>query len=230
MESEKINIYASKEVACALLSRVYLYMGKWQEAKDYADLVIESGRYTLLEGESYQKYPTFVPEKNSETIWAIRMMKDVDFKKYHMASYSVGSMYARINETGWGEMYPSSTYLELIDQHPTDLRHAFIVPQELSPAKKWINYTKPQGDSYVNVMNEVELQADGTYLITERPEEYTSKVVQQELHNGKVRYYVVRNDDNSKYFVKIENATKTRNGYPMRYIYKCSLQEEQSHL
>lgn len=37
------SIYAIQ----ALLSRVYLYMGKWQEAADYATKVIESGEFTL---------------------------------------------------------------------------------------------------------------------------------------------------------------------------------------
>lgn len=229
MESEKINIYASKEVAYALLSRVYLYMQNWDKAQEYADLVIKSSRYSLLEGEDFQKYPTFVPEKNDETIWAIRMTKDVDFEKYFMGYYSVGSMYAQINDMGWGEMYPSSTYLELLDQNPKDIRHSFIVPQELTPTVKWLIYTKANDAGYAYVKNRVQLE-NGKYTITENPGEYTSTQVQEEIVGGITRYYVTRNDDGKKYTVKIENATSQRNGYPVYYIYKCSLQEDQSHL
>lgn len=229
MQSKKTNIYASKEVAYALMSRIYLYMKDWEKAAEYADLVIKSGRYTLLEGENFPKYPTFVPENNTETIWAIRMMKDTDFEEYYMASYSVGSMYARINDTGWGEMYPSSTYLELLNQNPTDLRHGFIVPQELTPTVKWLIYTKADGAGYTYIKNKVELQGD-KYIITEDPGNYTSPEVQEETVGGKKRYYVTRNDDSRKYIVRIENACSEKNGYPMYYIYKCSLQEGQSHL
>ena len=37
----------------ALLSRVYLYMGEWQNAPDYATKVINSGKYSLLSGDKY---------------------------------------------------------------------------------------------------------------------------------------------------------------------------------
>ena len=43
----------SKEAIQALLSRVYLYMGKWQKAADYATAVINSGKYSLLEADEY---------------------------------------------------------------------------------------------------------------------------------------------------------------------------------
>lgn len=39
--------FASKYAAQALLARVYLYMEKWQDAADYASLVINSGAYSL---------------------------------------------------------------------------------------------------------------------------------------------------------------------------------------
>lgn len=37
----------------ALLSRVYLYMGDWQNCADYATKVINSGKYNLLSGDDY---------------------------------------------------------------------------------------------------------------------------------------------------------------------------------
>ena len=54
--------------------------------------------------------------------------------------------------------------------------------------------------------------------------------MQTEIVNGKTRYYVERADNNVKYYVRIENAVNKRNGFPKRYIYKCSLQEEQAQL
>lgn len=44
-----VNIYTIQ----ALLSRVYLYMGEWQKAADYATKVISSGKYNLWSAEEY---------------------------------------------------------------------------------------------------------------------------------------------------------------------------------
>ena len=43
----------SKSAIQALLSRVYLYMGEWQNSADYATKVINSGKYSLLSGTDY---------------------------------------------------------------------------------------------------------------------------------------------------------------------------------
>jgi hypothetical protein len=231
MASEKSCIFASKEVAYAMLSRVYLYMENWAKAKEYADLVINSGRYNLITGDAYKTYPQAVPESNTETIFAIRMVKDTDYEKYYMASYSVGSVYAEINDQGWGEMYPSESYRQLINQNESDLRRAFIVDQPIGDNSLWLIYVLDDEATkkYQFITNTV-VQDGEDYVITETPEMYTSPKVQKETVNGKTRYFVVRSDNNTKYYVDIEKAMKNLNGYPKRFIYKCSLQEGQAHL
>lgn len=228
---EKSSIYASKQVAHAMLSRVYLYMEEWQKSKDYADLVINSGRYNLLTGNEYANYPTFTPENNKETIFAIRMVKDTDYKKYHMAAYSVGSMYAEINGDGWGEMYPSESYLKLLSENESDLRHKFIQNQTLSDNSLWMIYVLDNDEkkTYDYVTNKVVAQGN-SYEIVESPGIYTSSTVQTENVDGKTKYYVVRSDNNKKYYVRIEKAIEKRNAFPKRFIMKCSLQEGQAQL
>lgn len=49
------NAVACKEAAQALLARVYTYMGQWQKAADYANKVINSGRYTLWTPDQFTK-------------------------------------------------------------------------------------------------------------------------------------------------------------------------------
>ncbi|GAB6007560.1 RagB/SusD family nutrient uptake outer membrane protein [Dysgonomonas reticulitermitis] len=222
MTENKPDIYASKEVVQAYLSRVYLYMGEWQKAKEYADKVISSGRYTLLQGTAYQNYANAVPESNTETIFAIRMNKDVDFKKYNMDYYSVGALYAEIDNVGWGEMYPSSTYLQLLDKYPQDLRHGFIRGQKLDTPYKWLRYIN---DIPMYVTREV-TESGGTYTIAEKPEDFNSAVVQEDAGG----YYVVEKSTSKKRYVVIEDAINKRNDYPKWFIYKCSMQEDQSHL
>lgn len=45
--------YVNIDVIRAFLSRVYLYMGNWQKAADYATLVIDSGNYSMWTAEQY---------------------------------------------------------------------------------------------------------------------------------------------------------------------------------
>src|SRR5690606_3325746 len=77
---DKEPIYATKEAAQAMLSRIYLYMSGTYEspnteyaqlAVDYSNKVINSGKFSLLPREQFMDYNTFIPENNPETIFAI---------------------------------------------------------------------------------------------------------------------------------------------------------------
>ena len=124
MTVERSSIFASKEVAYALLSRVYLYQGDYANTIRYADLVINSDRYSLMDTESYQTYFRPVPEGNSETIFAIRhIIADTPGKS------SLGGMYYNdpvSQATGWGEIYASTAYMKLLNKYPNDVRHSFV--------------------------------------------------------------------------------------------------------
>ena len=57
MTVDKGNVYASKEAAQALLSRVYLYMENNDKTIEYADKVINSGKYSLCQRQSCHYIP-----------------------------------------------------------------------------------------------------------------------------------------------------------------------------
>ncbi|HMR18762.1 MAG TPA: RagB/SusD family nutrient uptake outer membrane protein [Sphingobacterium sp.] len=228
--SPKNNNYVSQEVAWAFLSRVYLYMGNWEKAELYADSVINSGRYTLLQDDAYQKYPQHVPENNSETIWAIRMVKDADFEEYHLGWYSVGSLYAEIDQIGWGEMYPSESYLNLLRRNPNDLRFGFINNQTQNNNDMWMIYVagNETAKTYNYVWKKIEREGDD-YRIVQDPGLYSNPIVQKETTpEGNTQYFVVASG--TRYNVWIEQSLVDRNGYPKRFIMKCSYQEQQSQL
>jgi hypothetical protein len=229
----KNNNYVSREVAWAFLSRIYLYMGQMDKAGAYADSVITSGRYSLLQSDQYVKYPQHVPESNTETIWCIRMMKDTDFEKYNMDFYSVGSLYSMIDEIGWGEMYPSESYLSLLRENPSDLRHGFIDNQLHPAGGLWMVYVNANeaANTWNYVMKDVVQEGDD-YRITQDPGSYTNPIVQKETTpNGNTQYYVSgTTTGNPRYNVWIEPKLEDRNGYPKRYILKASYQEQQSQL
>jgi len=121
MNIPKGNIYASKEVAMALLARMYLYMEDFENALKYADMVINSGRYELLPNADYQKYFTFIPEDNKETIFANKLLATENYGRG-----SVGSMFNGFG--GWGEVYASPAYRKLIYKYSEDARINFIQP------------------------------------------------------------------------------------------------------
>lgn len=76
-----VSIYAIQ----AFLSRVYLYMGKWQEAADYATKVITSGKYTMWTVADMKNAACFrqdVP-KGGEVIFEVYGLKTNDYDAYH---------------------------------------------------------------------------------------------------------------------------------------------------
>jgi starch-binding outer membrane protein, SusD/RagB family len=119
------NIRASKEVAWAALSRFYLYKDQNALAVSYADSVINSETYQLItDSTDYVNYTVQFPEVNEETIFAIRQTED---DKVGWAA--IGAMYYAADGNGWGEMYASQPYRELVGQNPGDWRNSFIHPQ-----------------------------------------------------------------------------------------------------
>jgi hypothetical protein len=158
MTVAKSDIYASKEVAYALLSRVYLYMNDNANAIKYADLVISSGRYSLLQGSEYQSYFSQTPEANKETIFCIRYTKTQD-----EGFSSIGSMYysglgpdgtspittpGGQGNTGWGEIYASKQYVDDLDTYPNDLRHGFIAPYTIDGVLQYNKKLTPNTPMY----------------------------------------------------------------------------------
>ena len=254
-ETPKSNIYATKEAAEALLARVYLYMENWDGAWEMANKVITSGRFELERGNRFATYSQLIPEDNKETIFAVRRTLDKDDDGYSR----IGSMYIRIDGSGWEEMSPSSRYLELLELHlnandmPQDLRSKFIVKRYVEdgvadytpvgyPNNVYEDWTFAYAVKQANTANyeykqlDVEKQADGTFLITKDASKFQSATIQEEAYNTGTRYYVVGQDGN-KYIGRIEpkvfDASTKRGKSSLFLVYainKCSYQEQSKHL
>lgn len=62
----------TKPAIQALLSRVYLYMGDWQNSADYATKVINNGKYKLAEGDKYKEmFTANVAPEGGEIIFEV---------------------------------------------------------------------------------------------------------------------------------------------------------------
>ncbi|WP_127124871.1 RagB/SusD family nutrient uptake outer membrane protein [Pseudoflavitalea rhizosphaerae] len=176
----KPNPFASKEVAYALLSRVYLYKEENDKAIEYADKVISSGRYNLLTGSAYANYFRGVPEGNEETIFCIRHTKTED-----RGFSSIGSMYFSGDASGnaqsqaysgWGEIYASLKYVDSLNKYPEDLRNSFISPYKQNGILQYNTKLTPNTPMYyinkyslqegiVNLSSPVYMRLAEMYLI-----------------------------------------------------------------
>jgi len=128
----KVNSFADKYGAFALLSRVYLYMtGTFaqpnatyaQLAKQYADSVISNGGYVLLQGTAYSNYYNNSNQANTETIWA--MNNDAVQSFIPRLLMQPAGPYAGSNQYSTGQAKPSSDFLSLIATN--DLRKNYYL-------------------------------------------------------------------------------------------------------
>ena len=243
MTIDKGAAYASKAAAQAMLSRVYLYMSGTYEnpntqyaqlAVDYADKVINSGNYSLLSREDFMKYNTFTPENNTESIFVVKRVAS-EFSGYDHY-YGVGGMYANIGGMGWGEMYASAKYIDLLnetgrnDWRPdnykiVDARAAFIEPTYDASHKLVFRFIKKdsetvenyaQFDAVKNGANVTCTDAEGT--------SYTLTPVSEEEEIYTIDYKGATYEGVLDYFITLNRV------YPQFYITKCSREGEDSHL
>ncbi|MDN3674037.1 RagB/SusD family nutrient uptake outer membrane protein [Flavobacterium branchiarum] len=237
--------YATKEAAQAMLSRVYLYMSGTYEIpnQQYADLSIEyankviaSGRYNLLGRNDFMKYNTFAPDASgqTETIFAVKRVASEYSGSDHY--YGIGGMYANIQGQGWGEMYASAKYLDLLRKSglKKDARWAFVDPQyaldksnNKTDAFRFItdvfNAAGVQTD-YNYVQQPLKTNPNGSYYITIADVNYNLTPVNAAENSYSIVYggktYVGEKD-----YMMLLNRV-----YPMYYITKASLQDNSSHL
>lgn len=244
MNKDKSADYATKYAAQALLSRVYLYMsgaydspnGEYAKLSiEYADKVISSGKYALLSRANFMQYNTMAPDANgqTETIFAVkRIASEFSSDDYYN---SVGGMYSTILGVGWGEMFASAKYLDLLRESggKNDARWAFIDPQyklddnglkipSFRFVIKLFNNGVQTGYSYVD--QPLQTKADGSYYITYQEKEYPLSLVNADTNEYSISY------DGETYVGEKDYEMLKNMILPRFYVLKCSLQDGQTQL
>ena len=242
--------YASREAAWALLSRVYLYMsGTFNNpsveyarlAVEYADKVINSGVYELLPRADFMKYNTFTPEQNKETIFAVKQVAS-EFSGYDHY-YGIGGMYSNIGGMGWGEMYASAKYIDLLDETGrndwakgiiVDARAAFIEPQYVEDGEQVFRFIKDVYDAAGKQTNYNYVQASvtisgNTATCQEKDGDVTDTYTLTPVNVEQGIWSVAYKDGNT-YMGVIDPQMALNRVYPMFYIVKCSREGEDSQL
>lgn len=248
--------YASKGAAQAMLSRVYLYMsGTYSNpntqyadsAAYYATQVINSGEYQLLPNEEFKLYSTYTPENNKESIFVVKRVAS-EFSGFDHY-YGIGGMYGNIGGMGWGEMFASAKYIDLLnetgrnDWRPDrkkiiDARANFIEPQYVQDDKG--NYTevfrfiknvydasgKQTNYNYV----QAKLNKNGNqYTCSETVNDVETTYPMTALDEAQ-QIYSIKYSDGNTYTGVIDYQMKLNRVYPEFYITKCSREGEDSHL
>jgi len=119
--SEAIK-YGSRWSALALLSRAFLYMEEWDSAAYYSSKVIDEGPFTLESRDNYVN-SFWNATQSSEAIFIFYFTPE----EVH-GEASIGSMYnagPRGGE-GWGEVFPSKPFRELLATYRHDVRNGLI--------------------------------------------------------------------------------------------------------
>ncbi len=226
------SCYPSHDAALGLLSRVYLYMGKYDECIAVVEEALNGATpdSKLEHGAKFASY--FANAKSSsETLFCLG----------HIASdnkgqSSIGSMYLK-DGIGWGEVYPSDPLMYLYERYPSDLRYtSFIVPQFSGKDIKMVYVTTPATDGgaeapHIKASFKLEDDGAGNYSFTESGKKYA---IEARKINGEgrpddageyVEYHV--NYDGEDCLCRINKDVTLRIGFtiPMVFVNKFSYQD-----
>ena len=239
MNEDKGASRPSVGAANALLSRVYLYMsGTYenpntqyaQKAIEYASKVIDSGDYQLRSRESIMEYIKPAPDANPEAIFAVKRIASEysGFDHY----YGVGGMYANIGGMGWGEMFASQKYMDLLDETGrndwrndkfVDARAAYIEPTYQDKEVARFTFVSDNGD--VNYA-QLDITRNGVGNITAKDGDDTYQLtpvdVDQEIYTSNYKGKTCK--------AYIDNFITLNRANPQFYINKQSRETEDSHL
>lgn len=243
MTTYKSAIYASKYSAQALLSKMYAYMSGTYENPNttyadssfyYANEVIKSEKFALLSRDVFMTYNQMTPDSKAqvETIFAVKRM-DAEITNYNPV---IGSMYANIKDVGWGEIYASKKYLDLLNETGyndwlnedfVDARASFIHPQyalqngQAVRTFRFVNEVYNESGTLTGyAYKQGEISEQGTTLTAQIGEDtFTLTPIDVAKREYSIEYA-------GKTYVGLDDyLMRLNNGYPMFYSYKCSLED-----
>lgn len=144
----------------ALLSRVYLYSQHWQEAADYATLVINSGKYTM-----------WTPEKvafGDDCVWReqVRSKGEVIFEVFSNTTQSFGTGNENVwgmtcFDGGYGDCGASRDLLNIYED--ADVRKTLVSPDDNGDALFTMKYYG-KGLGAIDAANIIILRLSEMYL------------------------------------------------------------------
>lgn len=159
LSKEKTDGYLNYWAVKGLLSRVYLNMGKNQEAYDAAVDVIENGK-SIYKLYTTTEYPT---------VWGKDFQSESLFEFYFSLTEPSGGsggegvpmVYENEESVDWNNLILTKAYLDLLNEDPNDVRHCWLeesliennagLPEGARNEKVYLNkYPGKNGDPHDN--------------------------------------------------------------------------------
>ncbi|NLM93851.1 MAG: RagB/SusD family nutrient uptake outer membrane protein [Bacteroidales bacterium] len=145
--------FANKYSALALRAKVALYKGEWQDAADYANLVITNGNYTLYNTANYL------------TVWGKNAQSEIiyevfgkDGQSYYPGFDEIGHIY---NPNGYGDVCATNDLMSLFEEN--DVRAGLFRGRDDLPGYSWT--WKYPGKAHSRENNIPVLRLSEMYLI-----------------------------------------------------------------
>ena len=219
--------YPSKDAALGLLSRVYLYMERYDDCYNLVKQMLggddKNAALAKLDPDLASYFMN--AKTSSETLFCIAHEMTED-----RGQSSIGSMYNK-DGGGWGEIYPSFPLLNLYERYPDDVRYkAFIRPEyKNGKASDTLSVYIPVGTAGSSDKRDVKSAVvtynalddtysffdDGPWKVQKRP------AAQAEYFE----YYVANYNGEDTLPVRIMPYNlETRNTYPKFYVTKFGYQ------
>ena len=224
--------YPCKDAALGVLSRVYLYMEKYDECIATVNEAL-SGADPASKLEPTATFPDYFKKAKTskETLFCIAHETSDD-----RGQSSIGSMYLK-DGIGWGEVYPSDLLMYLYERYPQDVRYTgFIMPQFSGKPGKKVYITIPATDGNAeepHVKTRFDLIDDGAGNYSFKDGGTTYNIEARKINGeGKadpageyVMYYV--NYMGQECLCRINDDVTLRTGFtiPMIFINKFSYQD-----
>jgi len=148
------NGYINYWAAEALLGRVYMYMGNWDDAYSLSADVIEHGPYKLISTADY--IASFAADFNSESVFDVANTStdNVNSGTSDAPRESIGSV---ASPAGYAELIVTTAFIDLLNEEPTDIRFGFLKPDKTGALGYFAKYPGRSGDYMVNNIHVVRL-------------------------------------------------------------------------
>jgi len=147
----------SKPAIQALLSRVYLYMGEWQKAANYATTVINSEEFTMWKADEYAAVFKEDIREGGEVIFEVYGLKSNEYDGYWDA------ITWETNPDGYADCAASNDLMSLYEEG--DVRgEMFINNPDKAPTTYWTTKYAGKDKGTPDVSNTIVLRLSEMYL------------------------------------------------------------------
>ena len=149
----------------ALLARVFLHMGRWQDAYNSARNVIHNGPYSLIPTDQY--VASWGLEFTTESIFEIHQSATANADResigYVFQPRNPNPEYG-ITATGYGSVSATPQFIALMLQDPNDVRLGIMLPNDLGQAHAFVNKYPGRGGN-IMVNNARVIRLSDVYLM-----------------------------------------------------------------